>query len=1107
MPPSEQKPGAARRRVRARSAAPFAAGPPPRGRARFRGRGRFTVAALLCAVLALFLPAAGAVAAQPRLTVSALQADYATHPLGIDDAHPSLSWQLGASANGARQAAYRILVATTPDRLTPGRADVWDSGKVASAASVGVAYGGPALRSAQRYYWTVQAWDAQGNGSGWAASTWWETGLLTAADWQGAQWISPDTAGQGVWSDFDLDTDFTIVKGAASVVFRAKDANNLYMWQVNSEVDPGKVMLRPHVEVNGSFAHVVPDIDISQVVTQANVNDKHHLRIEADGPTITTWIDGTQVSTLTDSTFTQGTIGFRVGDSTEDSLYGALAVHGLDGSPLFSDDFSADPDPSFPQAGVTGGQLEPRSGIELLDSSADAPMLRHDFTLGGKKIAQARAYVDGLGLYELHVNGKKIGDDVLSPADTPYDQRDLYRTYDVTSAVRNGANAVGIWLGNGYGTQFSPYGFRWTGPKQATMLLEVTYTDGTRQAITTGSGWTWANGPITANDMYAGETYDARLASPGWDLPGFDASGEHPVTTVAAPGGSLVADDVPPVRVTQTLRPVRMTQPQPGVYVYDLGQDIAGWEQLKVAGPAGTTVRMRTAEEVGADGMLDTTTNRSAASTDRYTLAGTGGTETYEPRFTYHGFRYVEVTGYPGTPTLDSIAGRVVHADVASTATFSSSDPMLDRIWQNNQHTILNNSMSLPTDNPVRDERTPPGMDVQAYHDASTGEFGMDRFYASYLRDMPPGTALPNDAGNAQNPDMGGDQISLAWTLYQTYGDKATLAAMYPAMKAFVDKNATDVPGHIWPADHGFGDWCPPVYGPGVNGGLGSPGVGSCTSEVSLVNTSLSYLQATDTALAAQALGQPADAAHYTALASDIKDAFNAAFLNSAHDGYADGRQTTSILPLAFGMVPAADLTAVGDQLVHTITVTNQGHLDTGIFGTRYLMDALSAIGRTDLATSVLDQKTYPGFGYEISQGATTDWEEWTYASSMESHDHAMFSGINASFTSVLGGIGATGAGYGSVDIAPQVPAGLDHVSASVRTVRGQVSSSWTRSAHAFTLDVAIPVNSTATVSVPLLGHPAGSLHPVHGAKLLTVANGVARYAVGSGDWHFTVKL
>jgi hypothetical protein len=1042
-------------------------------------------------------------AAHSAIGVGGLQTDWASDPLGIDDPHPSLSWKLTSSVNDEQQTAYRLLVASTPTGLTPGHADVWDSGRVVSPDSIGVTYNGPALRSGGRYYWTVQAWDAQGQPSGWASPASWEMGLLNPADWAGAQWISPDTADTDTWSDFDLDVDFTIKHGAASVVFRAADANNLYLWQVNSELDPGTVVLRPHVEVNGSFSHLVPDIDVGTVITQQNVGEQHHLRIEANGPAITTWIDGIQVDELTDNTLRSGRIGFRVGDSTEDSWYRDIAVHNLSGGSLFSDPVATNPDPNFPQVPVTNGELEPGSGVTLLDPTPTAPLLRDSFTLGSG-ITSARAYLDGLGFDELHVNGSTIGHDVLSPADTPYQQRDLYQTYDITSRLRTGANAVGIWLGRGYGPGFSPYGFRWTGPEQVIMLIEVTYANGTHQTVTTGNGWTWSMSPITGNDIYNGEDYDARLAQPGWDTPAFDASAWQPTTTVAAPGGTLHADDVPPVRVVRTLKPVSMTQPQPGVYVFDLGQDIAGWEQLRVRGSAGTTIRLRTAENVNADGTLDTTTNRNAAATDEYTLAGTGAVETYQPRFVYHGFRYVEVTGYPGTPTLDSLSGQIVHADVASTSTFTSSDALLDRIWQSNTRTMINNSMSIPTDNPVRDERTPPGMDVQAYHDASLREFGMDRFYANYLDDMPPGTSLPNDGGNAQNPDMGGDQISLAWQLYLEYGDRATLAAMYPAMKAFVDTNAATVPGYVWPADHGFGDWCPPVYGAGVNGGLGSPGIGSCTSEVSLVNTALSYLQAHDLSLAAAALGQSADAAHYTALAGDIANAFNAAFLNPAHNGYADGRQTTSILPLAFGMVPAADLTAVGDQLVDTILVTDNGHLDTGIFGTRYLMDALTAIGRPDVAMTVLDQTSYPGFGYEIGQGATTDWEQWTYASNMESHDHAMFAGINASFYTDLAGIIPTAPGYATVSVDPRVPAGLRHVAASIETVRGTVSSAWTHAGQSFQLDVRVPVTATASVSVPLLGHAAHDVRAPRGASLLAVRGGVATYRVGSGDWQFS---
>ncbi|WP_051367074.1 family 78 glycoside hydrolase catalytic domain [Hamadaea tsunoensis] len=735
-------------------------------------------------------------------------------------------------------------------------------------------------------------------------------------------------------------------------------------------------------------------------------------------------------------------------------------------------------------------------------AASSAPRLRKAFTVDGSKVVdQARAYVVGLGFHELHLNGAKIGDRVLAQASTPYDRRVLYSTYDVTAALRSGTNVVGLWLGTGYGASFSQYGFRWLGPKQALMLLDVRYADGTRQTVTTDGTWKWAAGPITAADIYNGETYDARQEQGGWDQPGAADTGWQGTQTVAAPAGTLSAQAMPPLRVTATLSPVKLTQPKPGVYVYDFGQNIAGWERLRVQGAAGAAVRMRTAEEVNADGTLDTTTNRNAAATDTYILAGTGATETYEPRFTYHGFRYVEVTGDPQTPSLASLDARVVHTDAPSTATFTSSDALLNQIWRANRWTIQNNSMSTPTDTPVRDERTPPGMDVQAYQDASTVEFGMAGFYASYLRDLPPGTALPSDGGNAQQPDMGGAGVTLAWTLYQQYGDRATLAATYPAMKRFVDTNAANVPGYIWST--GFGDWCPPDLSANANGGLGNSSAGACTSEVPVVNTALSYLQAVDVAQAAAALGQTADATHFTQLADNIKQAFNARFLNADGAGYADGRQTTSVLPLAFGMVPPADVDAVGTRLVDTILTRNGGHLDTGIFGTRYLMDALAAVGRTDVAMTVLDQTSYPGFGYEIGKGATTAWEEWTYYSSMETHDHAMFAGINSSLYTRLAGIQPAGPGYSAVTVAPRIPAGLAHVAASVDTVRGTVASSWTVTGQQVALDVTVPVGATATVRVPNFGQGQAGVSPA-GAVQVAATGTETQFSVGSGTWHFT---
>jgi alpha-L-rhamnosidase len=355
---------------------------------------------------------------------------------------------------------------------------------------------------------------------------------------------------------------------------------------------------------------------------------------------------------------------------------------------------------------------------------------------------------------------------------------------------------------------------------------------------------------------------------------------------------------------------------------------------------------------------------------------------------------------------------------------------------------------------------------------------------------------------------MAGGQVSLAWTLYEQYGDRTTLAAHFAEMKRFVDTNVTNHPDHIWPADHGFGDWCPPDQTAGANGGMGGPGAGTNTSsEVSIVNTALSYKQAADVAKAATALGYPADAAHYAQVAADIKNAFNARFGNAAGNGYGSGRQTTSILPLAFGMVPDDMVQAVGAQLVDTILHKNGGHLDTGIFGTRYLVDALAAINRIDIAMTVLNQTSYPGFGFQIGKGATTSWEQWLYSAGMQTHDHAMFAGINWSLYTQLAGITPASPGYQAIAIRPQVPDSLDHVAATLETVRGTVGSTWTKSASAFRLTVTIPVNATATVHVPLFGHGADRVAIPDGAVLLKTGADDAVYSVDSGRWTFSTRL
>jgi hypothetical protein len=756
----------------------------------------------------------------------------------------------------------------------------------------------------------------------------------------------------------------------------------------------------------------------------------------------------------------------------------------------------------------------------LISTTPPAPLLRKSFQLAQPvdEVVSARVYAFGLGFYELRLSGAKVGDRVLTPPATSYDRRLRYQAYDVTSQLLEGENVLGMTLAEGYGPRFSKSGWRWFGPREARVMLDVRYEDGEDQQVVSDDSWSWGEGPVRDASIYGGETYDARLAGSGWDAPGFDGSAWRPVTAATPPSGRLEADTTPPIRVVETLRPVELTEPEAGVYVFDLGQNVAGRARIHGQGPAGAEVRMRYAENLDPDGTLDTTTNRNSAATDTFVLAGAGAGETFEPEFTYHGFRYVEVTGLPSPPTPETLEGRVVHADLAQTATFESSDPLLDRIYANNRRTMANNAVSYPTDNPVRDERTGPGLDVQAYADAAVRDFDADRFFAAYLEQL--------DEEWGGSPDMNAAHVPLAWALYEQYGDRAALAGSYPQMTAALDSYMSEADSGVWPepkpGEHdGFGDWCPPLPADEVDGGLGGADLDfydECFSEVSLVNTALAYRDARIVAAAARALGHGEDAAHYDTVAEEIEAAFEASFANGPGGGYGSERQVTSILPLAFGMAPEARREAVAQALVDRVLDHDDGHLDTGIFGTRFLLDALVAAGRPDVALTALDQTTYPGFGYEIgfgeqiglgpAHGATTDWEEWAYHSGKASHDHAMFAGVNASFLTELAGIEPLAPGYASIRVDPAATEGLDRVAASLQTVRGEVASAWRRTETTLRLDVTVPPNAAAEVHVPARpgddvfesGVPAASSE---GVTFLRDDGESRVYEVGAGTYRF----
>ena len=500
-------------------------------------------------------------------------------------------------------------------------------------------------------------------------------------------------------------------------------------------------------------------------------------------------------------------------------------------------------------------------------------------------------------------------------------------------------------------------------------------------------------------------------------------------------------------------RPVKITETKPGVFVADFGQNRAGFVQIRAKGATGTKIRVHTSELIGEDGNIDPWSNGIAESTDEFVLAGTGAVEEMAPRFTYHGFQYAEITGWPGRPTADDLTSWAVHADVEQTGSFTCDNEGLNKYVNAANWSMRSNFMSYPTDCCMRGERTPCQMDSQAYEDAALQWFEGTRYYEKWLNDI---------GGGRGNPDWTGDSATLPWRLYQATGDTRILADRYLDMKGQVDANVKRYPDLICPK--GFGDWCAPNKG----------SWDSYFNDVEIVNTSIFCQMCGIVADTAVVLGKADDAKTYGELHARAKAAFHGRFFNPAEKTYGDGSQTTATLPLAFGIVPAAERVAVESKLVKTIRETDRERVNAGIFGMRYLGDVLCDMGESDLFVKLMTQPEFPGFGFMFAHGATTLWEQWTYKGGMNTHNHAMFSGALHSLMTRLAGIRATKAGYETIEIRPSFPRSLSHVKAHRDTPRGRVEVKWTRTGETVALDIVIPPYTEAFLNV--CGKPAKPL-------------------------------
>jgi alpha-L-rhamnosidase len=891
--------------------------------------------------------------------VTNLRVESATNPLGIDKQHPALSWMIATNKKDIEQIGYQVLVASSPKKLTPDDADLWNSGKVKSDQSVFVHYNGDSIKSGQQCFWKVKVWTNKGE-SDWSPFAKWSMGLPDKSDWKG-DWI--------------------------------------------------------------------------------------------------------------------GLTKFFPGDT--------LATH----------------------------------------SRLAARYFRKVFT-PIKRIHKATAYIVGIGMYEMFINGQKIGNQVLSPGPTDFTKNVRYNTFDVTLNLKKGKNVIGTILGNGrYFYMRQGHGFQQSKEKLPKMLfqLDIEYADGSHSMVVSDDSWkVTPGGPIRSNNEYDGEEYDARMELTGWTKTGYNDSNWLDVELVTAPCETILSQTNENMIVHEVVKPVSINQLPNGNYILDMGQNMAGWLKFKAKGAKGDTITMRFAETLKQDGTLYTANLRSALQTDRYVMKGQGW-EQWEPAFVYHGFRNVEVSGFPGKPKLDDFEGKVIYDGFQTIGSFSCSDTLLNLIYTNACRTIQNNYKGMPVDCPQRDERDPWLADWATTSLGASYTFDIERLYVKWMDDMqfsqrsrgqmPDVAPEPGWTGIKDNMTWPGTYLMIGNMLLTQFGNTGVIAKHYPAMRDWMwymkKKYLKD---YILDRDR-FGDWCVPPESlelvhskdPARN------------TDGALIGTAYFYHYLQMMSIFANVSGNIGDIEEYQRLAEKVRKAFNVKFFDVARFRYGNNTVTANLLPLAFGMVDKDVENIVFNQMVHRIITQDNSHISTGLIGTQWLMRELTKRGRADLAFAIATQKDYPSWGYMIEKGATTIWELWngdTADPSMNSRNHVMLLGdLIAWMYQDLAGLKSMDSYYGFKQLwmAPQIVGGLSSAKASTNTPYGEAESDWTLKDGQFIWNVTIPANTEADVLVPAesvehiteSGNPVTKLDEV---KYVGKTDGRVHLEIGSGSYTFVCK-
>ena len=764
-----------------------------------------------------------------------------------------------------------------------------------------------------------------------------------------------------------------------------------------------------------------------------------------------------------------------------------------------------------------------------------APMLRRPFKAEGDIVA-ARIYATSLGLYELRLNGQRVGNAVLTPGWTSYEHRLQYQTYDVTELVQAGDNVLGAVLGEGWYRGYMGHRGHHNlyGDRLALLVqLQLTYANGRIQVISSDEKWRATRGPIQMSDLYMGEIYDARLEKPGWDSADYDDNAWQGVQPLDYPKEMLVAQEGPFMRRFESIRPVAIFNSRKGETILDFGQNMVGWVQMRVRGPAGTTITLRHAEILDQQGNLYTENLRTATQMTRYVLKGAADSdELYEPHFTFQGFRYVSVEGFLGQPTPDHFTGIVIHSDMAATGTFECANPLINQL----QHNILwgqkGNFVDVPTDCPQRDERLGWTGDTQVFIRTACFNMNVAAFFTKWLHDLR-ADQLPNgrvpfvvpdvlskiNVGELKAAQSAGaaawsDAATICpWTIYLNYGDTRLLEEQYESMVHWVEyMHSRTGDTCIWRTDFQFGDW---LDYRGQDARMPLP-----VTNYELVATAFFAYSTQLLANAAHVLGKTSDAKRYAALADKVKTAFNDEFVTPS-GRVGPNTQTAYVLALHFDLLPESIRPLAAKRLAEEIR-QGQYHLTTGFVGTPYLCHVLSRYGYTDVAYKLLNQEQYPSWLYPVKQGATTIWERWDgikpdgtfQTASMNSFNHYAYGAIGDWLYQVVAGLDVDpqGPGYKRIRIQPQPGGGLTYARAALDSIHGRIESHWTLEADTFNLTVLLPANTEGRVRLPARsiasvteqGHP---IDQVEGVYEIQEEDGAVILTIGSGRYQFQSQL